>query len=307
MKIYCFLISKLLLFVLFSPTNNGIVGGIKKCSICGIEISAHATSGMCREHHDFYRIRTLGKKCIICEELLLDRNKTGYCDKHRSRAGENNSMYGKAVYDQWVKKYGIEKANVLNEMASVKKSDAGKKKWEDEEYRKLVKETTTGKKRTDEFRKAQRINAQKQMQNTTQLAIRSASMCKSYATGALVANKGGFAFSEFKGYYNGCFYASRGEFERIKFLMDSGLNWKRYMVSDFDFRIHYIYGGKEHIYLPDFIVYIGDCIIIEEFKYRISKMTELEHVKADAARSILAPLGIEYVLNDNTKLMYYKD
>lgn len=37
----------------------------------------------------------LNRVCPVCGKLLNDKNKTGYCNKHRDRTGANNSFYGK--------------------------------------------------------------------------------------------------------------------------------------------------------------------------------------------------------------------
>jgi len=37
----------------------------------------------------------LNKRCPTCNKLLLDKNTSGFCNKHRDRTGLNNSFYGK--------------------------------------------------------------------------------------------------------------------------------------------------------------------------------------------------------------------
>lgn len=118
------------------------------------------------------------KHCPICGKELLLKNKTGYCNQHRPRTGENNSFFGKHHNFSEEKKEEIRK----------KLSDNAKRCWASEEYRKLQKETTTGLKRSDEFKEGQRKNARNQMKDPKQRELRSKKMKESWETGKIVPN-----------------------------------------------------------------------------------------------------------------------
>lgn len=115
----------------------------------------------------------LNKHCPDCGRRLSDKNKSGYCNKHRDRTGPNNAFWGKTHTDST-------KA-ILKE----KCKDATRKMWEDESYRSLVIEHMTGLTRSDEFKETQRNNALKQFTDDSQRRMRSDRMKETWKTGAI--------------------------------------------------------------------------------------------------------------------------
>lgn len=117
------------------------------------------------------------KYCKTCGKLLSKNCKGEYCNHHRDRTGINNSFYGKK-HSEETKKILIKKC-----------SEATKKLWEHEEYRKKVIENATGIKRDDSFKETQRKHAVEQFKDEEQKKIRSASMRKSWENGAITFNR----------------------------------------------------------------------------------------------------------------------
>lgn len=223
--------------------------------------------------------RTCGK----CDKSLSNKNKTGFCVRH-NKNGSMNPMFGKNVYQSWVDKYGKEGAGQRQTEADTKRRDASTRNWEDPEYRQRVKGATTGLKRTCEFRETQRKNAIEQFKDQSQRDLRSEAIKKSYENGihnpdTLCGNQyGNRGFNE-----DGIFYASDIERKRMAFLKESGVTWKRYSVNDFDFRIRYTWNNNVHLYIPDFVIWKENKIIIEELKMDLSRISEREQAKIDAA------------------------
>lgn len=112
----------------------------------------------------------LNRTCPICGKRIIDSSKTGYCNIHRPRTGKNNPFYGKHHSKETIEK------------SKEKLSEISKKLWQDPEYRKKVIEGATGKKRSDSFKKTQRKNALKQMEDPKQRQLRSNIMKKSWET-----------------------------------------------------------------------------------------------------------------------------
>jgi hypothetical protein len=219
--------------------------------------------------------------------------------KH-NKNGDLNPMAGRSVYQVWIEKYGKEEADTRQAASVQKHSDNSSKNWQDSSYRALIKETTTGKKRTNEFKAKQRKNAIEQFKNPAQRELRSEAIRASFERGThnpdhLSNNQYGVrGFTE-----EGIFYASQVERERIEFLKSTGLKWKRYEVGDFDFRIRYEWEGKEHLYLPDFVIWKDGEIIIEEMKSNLKYISDREWAKAKAAGPALKSKGIIYRLIDD--------
>lgn len=115
------------------------------------------------------------KKCIICGKKLSRNNKTGYCIKHigEIRKGENNPFYGKKHNKETI------------ENLKIKCSEASKKMWLNEEYRKKVINGATGLKRSDNFKEKQRKNALKQFEDEEQRIIRSIKMKDNWEKGII--------------------------------------------------------------------------------------------------------------------------
>ena len=272
---------------------------MRKCSVCQVDIRYNAKT--CKAHRDY----RFGKKCGTCDKALYDGNKTGFCTRH-NKNGSLNPMAGRRVYDVWLTKYGKEEADRRQAVADQKHSNNSKKNWEDPNYRALIKETTTGVKRTEEFRQKQRANAKKQFQDPVQRQLRSEAIRASFERGThtpdTIANNvfGNRGFTE-----DGIFYASDVERKRIEFLKASGVKWKRYEVGDFDWRIRYEWEGRTRLYLPDFVIWDGDQIIIEEMKSNLKYISELEWHKARIAEEILRGMGIGYRIIDDPKHRYF--
>ena len=84
----------------------------------------------------------VNKHCPICDTLLSDKNKTGFCNHHRDRTGKNNPFYGKT--------HSIESLRIIKE----KCKKMSKELWKDSEYRnKIIK--AISKPRIDSFKKEQ--------------------------------------------------------------------------------------------------------------------------------------------------------
>lgn len=268
------------------------------CKICNNKILKKNKTGYCSTHRRYSK----GKKCIVCNCELLNRSKTDFCNKHRSRSGKNNAMYGKSVFDCWVEKYGLEVAQKREKERVEKTSAASKKCWENDAYREKIITGLTGKKRTQEFKDLQKKNAIDQMKDPKQREIRSTAIKKSWIAGThdpdhISLNAyGKRGFTE-----DNIFYASKIEHKRINFLNESLITWKRYSVNDFEWRIKYTFEGSEHLYLPDFVIFDDDKIIIEEVKYDLKRLTERELIKRDAAITLLSSHNIYYRIIDDPR------
>lgn len=268
---------------------------MRKCWLCQIPIHYNAKS--CAAHGSY----SPDKKCGDCGKHLTKNNKSGYCLQH-AFCGDRNPMAGRSVYSTWVAKYGTEEADRRKDQALVNNTKASKKLWQDPAYRALIKETTTGKKRSVEFKAKQSRNAKRQFEDPAQRELRSEAIHQSYINGThnpdnMGSNQyGNRGFNE-----DGIFFASSVERKRMEVLKASGVRWKRYEVNDFDFRILYEWEGKTHLYLPDFVIYRGDgSILIEEMKSNLKHISEQEWEKARAAEPYLAKMGIQYRIIDET-------
>lgn len=115
----------------------------------------------------------LNKVCPTCGKRLSDKNKSGYCNRHRDRTGQNNPFYGKT--------HSQDTINSLKEKCKI----ASTKKWEDPEYVEHVKEGLKSEKNllahtSEEFRKTQSDHAKQQMKNPEQRELRSNAMKASW-------------------------------------------------------------------------------------------------------------------------------
>lgn len=115
----------------------------------------------------------LNKVCPTCGKRLSDKNKSGYCNRHRDRTGANNPFYGKT--------HSQDTINSLKEKCKI----ASTKKWEDLEYVEHVKEGLKSEKNklahtSEEFRKTQSDHAKLQMKNPEQRKLRSNAMKASW-------------------------------------------------------------------------------------------------------------------------------
>lgn len=115
----------------------------------------------------------LHKVCSVCGKRVSKRSKKGFCNKCRPRSGEDNPFYGKTHTTETV------------DRIKVTTSKKSKELWQDQEYRDRIKRTTTGLKRSDEFKETQRLNAIKQFEDTEQRDIRSVRMKKSWVDGCI--------------------------------------------------------------------------------------------------------------------------
>lgn len=119
----------------------------------------------------------LGKRCPICGKYLQDSNKSGFCNIHRPRTGENNPFYGKHHT-----KETLEKIKKRTSIASVEK-------WKDDEYRNHVISNMIGVKRSESFKETQRNNALQQFKNEEQRILRSENMKQSWLKGKITKTK----------------------------------------------------------------------------------------------------------------------
>lgn len=162
----------------------------------------------------------LNKHCPICGKLLADKNKTGYCNIHRDRTGANNPFYGKTFSPETIEKLKISL------------SVASKKLWENEEYRNKVISSTTGLKRSEEFKEKQRQAAYKQFEDDRQRELRSVRMKQSWNDGEIT-------------YIPKTFYPkSKQEREFIEKLSE-------HLDIEVNKVLHYIDDGKEKWLFPD--------------------------------------------------------
>ena len=131
---------------------------MKKCLICDKEFESNKKFGIhllpshgitAKEYKEKF---DLIKRCLVCGKVLLKNNKSGYCNSHRNRTGENNPFYGKHHSDKTKKE--------LQE--SSRKGTI--KNWQNEEYRKKVITNKTGVERDcyrdwETDRKSTRLNS----------------------------------------------------------------------------------------------------------------------------------------------------
>lgn len=105
---------------------------MEECLICNSKFDKNIKlTNHIKKHHNINRREYNIKFCLlhycpICNLELSKKNKTGYCNKHRDRSGENNSFFGK--------KHSIETINKLKEKCSI----ASREKWTILEYRNKV-------------------------------------------------------------------------------------------------------------------------------------------------------------------------
>lgn len=115
----------------------------------------------------------LNRICPTCGKRISDKNKSGYCNRHRDRTGSNNPFYGKT--------HSQETINSLKEKCKI----VSTKKWEDPEYIEHVKEGLKSEKNklahtSEEFRKTQSEHAKQQMKDPEQRELRSNTMKASW-------------------------------------------------------------------------------------------------------------------------------
>lgn len=117
----------------------------------------------------------LNRVCATCNKQISDQNKSGFCNSHRPRSGENNPFFGhthKPISDETRKKL----------------SKASKRNWQSDEYRKKQKESTIGLKRSDKFKQEQSERVKKQFEDPEQRLLRSKAMTKAWQDGKMTKN-----------------------------------------------------------------------------------------------------------------------
>jgi len=172
----------------------------------------------------------LNKKCIICNKNILDKNKTGFCNKHRDRTGKNNPFYGK--------KHTIE----YKEKARIRSSISTKKLWQDPEYRnKVIKGTSKPRREKFKQEQSERIT-QWYIDNPEQREIRREKMKESWKNGKITPNKR--------------VISNKSKKEKKLFLKIKRL----FINADDKCTIH----SETNWFLPD--IYIEDINLIIEFK-----------------------------------------
>lgn len=171
----------------------------------------------------------LDKRCKTCGCPICDKNKSGFCNIHRPRNGENNPFYG-------------HHHKPISEETRKKLSESSKRIWQDESYRKKNILATTGKHRSNEFKERQRKNALIQFTDNHQKEIRSARMKQTWSEGKL----GGVTFHTNK---------SKAEIELFRRLATHFNTFADRPV------VHYIDdSGKKKWLFPDGCIF-GDAII----------------------------------------------
>jgi G:T-mismatch repair DNA endonuclease (very short patch repair protein) len=115
----------------------------------------------------------LQRICPTCGMKVSDKNKSGYCNKHRDRTGVNNPFYGKTHKKETI------------EASKIKISAISKKLWENPEYRNNI-IAKVSKPRRESFKKEQsdRIT-QWYIDNPNQIERRRITMMASWDEGRL--------------------------------------------------------------------------------------------------------------------------
>ena len=119
----------------------------------------------------------MGRRCQTCDVPISDKNKSGFCNKHRDRFGINNPFFGKHHNEE-----AIEKAKKRQSLIT-------KNLWKDPEYRnKVIKGTS--KPRRESFKKEQSLRIKKWFRdNPEQGDLRSVSMSKKWKDGVLTIRR----------------------------------------------------------------------------------------------------------------------
>lgn len=118
----------------------------------------------------------MDKRCITCAAPLLDKNKTGFCTRHRDRTGINNPFYGKS--------HSAETIENIKGKASI----ASSKLWENSEYRGRVIKGIS-KPRRESFKKEQSDRVRRwYIDNPAQKTRRSVIMRQSWLDGKIAPN-----------------------------------------------------------------------------------------------------------------------
>lgn len=156
---------------------------MEKCLICDKEFKSKQALGIhVKKAHDIlaydykkkFGLLRLCKKCG--KELSKNCKLTGCCNICRDKTGINNPFFGKTHSKETVDK--------IKEVTSI----ASKKMWQNKDYRKKIKDTTTGLKRTPDFKKTQKKNADIQFQDPAQRKLRSEVMKRRWRDGSLTPN-----------------------------------------------------------------------------------------------------------------------
>jgi len=154
-----------------------------KCLICEKKFDNQRGLGchVRRQHkmstHEYRLEFNLHRRCLTCNKIIGFKNKGNYCDKHRDRTGKNNPFYGKTHDREMIER-------TKNKLSKISKT-----LWEDPKYREKIKQTTTGLKRTDKFKKEQSQRVKKWYEdNPNQREIRSYHMKKTWADGKIEPN-----------------------------------------------------------------------------------------------------------------------
>lgn len=123
----------------------------------------------------------LNRTCPTCGVRISDKNKSGFCNKHRDRTGISNPFFGKTHSKE------------TREILKIKCKEATTKMWQDEKYVNKVKNGLKSDKNkqahtSEEFRKKQSEHAKKQMKDFEQLELRKNTMKQSWEEGKLKYN-----------------------------------------------------------------------------------------------------------------------
>jgi hypothetical protein len=118
----------------------------------------------------------LNKKCVVCNNELSDKNKTGYCIKHVIRTGKNNPFYGKHHSKETIDK--------IKNACSI----SSKEHWKNDEYAKKVIKNNS-KPRKESFKKEQsKRMIEWYKNNPEQKTLRSNIMKNNWKNGVIIPN-----------------------------------------------------------------------------------------------------------------------
>lgn len=119
----------------------------------------------------------LNRICPICGTKISDKNKSGFCNRHRDRTGKNNPFFGKH--------HSKETVEQIKKTCAVRTHEL----WQNEDYRNHVIDGATGLKRSDEFKELQRQHALEQFEDPEQREIRAKRMRQSWIDGVIHKNE----------------------------------------------------------------------------------------------------------------------
>ena len=175
-------------------------------------------------------VHKLGRICSVCECPIIDRSKSGCCNKHRDRTGKNNSFYGRKHKPETVAQMKIATAIASKEL------------WKDSSYREKVIKGIS-KPRRESFKEEQSVRIKQwYCDNPEQRNIRSHKMARSWKEGKISVDSDGFSSNESK--------LEKDLFEAL--CLECNIVKKSVFVDD------------GHTFMPDMIA-LNEGVVIEFF------------------------------------------